>query len=94
MPSDVAIQLDAGMATIGSVPALLSLIRASSMDNVQGQAVLAAMTLGSSLFVSPQLYGKAINALNGNENVKVKNIRLSIGLTLGGTLSLLQGFIR
>jgi hypothetical protein len=66
------------------------LIKATSQDNVQSQALLAAEALGAGLSVSDKLLGKAVDALAGQQNVKLQNMKIAVGLFSGGTASMLR----
>ena len=83
-------QWDVGNTSIASADKLLDLIRGASQDNVQPQAVLAIRALGSGIHPSPELIGKGVDALGGMDNVKVENLKLSLGLHSGGTTVFLR----
>ena len=78
-------QWDVSATSIASSQKLLELIAAASEDNVQPQAVLALCALGSIIHPSPELIGTAVDALGGTKNVKLENLKLAIGLRIGGT---------
>ncbi|KAL8922038.1 MAG: hypothetical protein Q9172_003721 [Xanthocarpia lactea] len=78
-------QWDIGVTSIASADRLIELIRGASEDNVQPQAVLAICALGSAIHPHQRLIGEGVNALGGTKNVRIENMKLSIGLQFGGT---------
>ena len=52
--------------------------------------MLAVRALGSSIHPSPELIGKGVDALRGGDNVKIENLKLSLGLHFGGTAVFLR----
>ncbi len=78
-------QWDIGVTSIASADRLLELIRGASEDNVQPQAVLAICALGSVIHPHQRLIGEGVNALGGTKNVRIENMKLSLGLQFGGT---------
>ena len=75
---------EVGHTIFSSASALKSLIAAAGSDDVQAQAVLAAEALGAGLLVSKKLIPEAIDALNGNESVRIDVAKAFVGLSSGG----------
>jgi hypothetical protein len=88
--SQLVPQWDIGATVFKSVNQFRELIKATSQDNVQSQALLAAEALGAGLSVSDELLGKAVDALAGQQNVNLQNMKIVVGLFSGGTASMLR----
>jgi hypothetical protein len=88
--SQLVLQWDIGSTIFRSVNQFWELIKATSQDNVQSQALLAAEALGAGLSVSDKLLGKAVDALAGQQNVKLQNMKIAVGLFSGGSVSMLR----
>ncbi|MCJ1329573.1 hypothetical protein MMC10_006253 [Thelotrema lepadinum] len=86
----ISLQYDLGVSSTALSNKLLELIGAASEDNVQPQSVLALRALGSLLHPDPNLIGKAVNALDGVQNIKIEHMKLTIGLNSGGTAAFLR----
>ena len=71
-------------ASLNIIDRLISLNKAASQDDVQPQAAIAIENLGVLCLVSPDLIGEGVDALKGNESVRVKDTKLLIGLSNGG----------
>ena len=79
------LQWDLGLTSTALSSGFLQLIKAASEDNIQPQAALALQALGGILQPSQELIGKAVNALNGVSNIKLEALKLTIGISSGGT---------
>lgn len=76
--------LEIGGTSFNTFKALRTLITSVSQDDVQPQAVLAVEALGSIFLASADRINEAVDALGGNDSVRVENVLASIGLTSGG----------
>lgn len=75
---------------LGLVDRIFSLVQATSQDDVQAQAVIAFETLGAECLVSSDLIGEGIDALNGNESVRLRDTQALIGLRNDHTVAELR----
>ena len=82
--SSLQAQWDVGKSVFDSFSLLKSLIAAAGVEDVQPQAVLAAEALGASLHIDPERYNDSIDALGGNENIRLSSIKATISLSSGG----------
>ncbi|KAL9053367.1 MAG: hypothetical protein Q9162_004808 [Coniocarpon cinnabarinum] len=73
-------QWDVGQSVFGGATVLRRLIEATGAENVHPQAVLAAEALGSGIFISKHRYSEAIDALEGNKNLRIDALKALIGL--------------
>ena len=69
--------IPAGLSVLDRV---LSLVKAASQDDVQPQAVIALETLGAGCHVSSHLISEGIDALNGQESIRLKDSKALLGL--------------
>jgi len=83
--SEIQKQWDIGVTSLGTVARLQELIRAASQDDVQGQAIICILCLGSGLTIADSLIGTAVDALGGKDNIRLENLKITIGLSSGGT---------
>lgn len=65
---------------LGVVDRLVALVKAASQDDVQPQAVIAIENLGADCLVSSDLISEGIDALNGNESIRLRDTKALIGL--------------
>jgi hypothetical protein len=63
---------------------LVSLIKAASQDDVQPQAAKALENLGARCLVSNDLISQGIDALNGNQSIRLRDTKAFIGVSSGG----------
>ena len=86
----LALQWDAALTSTWAVDKFRAVIQAASVDNVQAQAVLTLLALGSNIMAAPELYGDAIDALDGNASVKLEHLKVNVGFAAGGTAEVLR----
>ena len=77
-------QWDIGSSAFTLSGKLLSLIQATSVDDVHPNSVFAAEALGSMMIVDDRLIGKAVDALGGDKSFRLENLKLQFGLSSGG----------
>jgi hypothetical protein len=64
---------------------LSALLKATTQDDVQASAVMAIEKIGFRCLVNPELIGRGIDALGGNENIRISETKLLFGIARGGT---------
>ncbi|SMQ48231.1 unnamed protein product [Zymoseptoria tritici ST99CH_3D7] len=84
-------QWDVGNSLFGAASGLRALASVLSKEEVHVQAVYAFESIGARLIVDDALHGEAVDALNGNESVRVAGMKLLIGLQSGGLVHALRG---
>jgi hypothetical protein len=75
---------------LGIADRVFSLIKAASQDDVQPQALIALESLGSECLVSNDLIADGIDALKGNQSVRLMDSKLLLGLRNGNTIAELR----
>ncbi|KAI9726434.1 MAG: hypothetical protein M1828_001256 [Chrysothrix sp. TS-e1954] len=80
----VQVSWEVGATTFSTYTLLRSLTSAAGVDNVHPQAVFAAEALGAGLIISPKRITEAIDALGGNDSMRLASVKATIGLSSGG----------
>lgn len=78
------LQWDVGKTIFDNLSSLRNLVAAAGLDDVQPQAVLAAEALGTGILINTKRFNDAIDALGGNESLRLSEIKATIGLSSGG----------
>ncbi|MCJ1437992.1 hypothetical protein MMC27_007379 [Xylographa pallens] len=86
-------QWDIGTSAIPLTSKAWNLIRVATMDDVQPAAFYAAEALGYHMILDQHLIGKAVDALKGNRNYRLENIKLQFGLSSSGIAAQVRGSI-
>jgi hypothetical protein len=79
-----------GGSGFNTLQALRTLIAATSEDDVHTQAVLAVEQLGACFQVAAERIDEAVNALGGQNSVRVENLKASIGISSGGLCKVMR----
>jgi hypothetical protein len=75
----------AGTIAFAAWDRLSALLKATSQDDVQASTVIALEKIGIRCLVNPKLISRGIDALGGNENIRVSETKLLFGFARGST---------
>jgi hypothetical protein len=64
---------------------LSALLKATSQDDVQASTVIALEKIGIRCLVNPELISRGIDALGGNESIRISETKLLFGFARGST---------
>jgi hypothetical protein len=64
---------------------LSALLKATSQDDVQAPTVIALEKIGIRCLVNPELIGRGVDALGGNESIRISETKLLFGFARGST---------
>ncbi|MCJ1327757.1 hypothetical protein MMC10_004432 [Thelotrema lepadinum] len=78
------------VSAFNTLKTIRGLIAATSEDDVQAQAVLAAEQLGACIQVAPERIEQAVDTLAGQTSIRVQNLVASIGIHSGGLVRMMQ----